>query len=292
MPRPPYHPELILDPLTREVEPKQGDLGHVRMFAVPGSVDESKRTMRFVCSTRTIDRYGEIVEPKAFKPWLDTFMLNPVMCAGHVFVAPDGKPTTIGEWLSLDITGETLEGVVQFMDEDGLAELYWNRYRKRVQRAVSVVFITHKWEMRDVEIEGATRRVRVFTEAELLSIDPVAIPANRLALAKAASYLGALGDASTDVDAARSTSVDMGALAKALQPAVERAVTEQLDTGPGGRLCALVQDVVEIALCHAGLGVDAYDIPAADDEPDPAADAEGDALKTMLRDALDASGGS
>jgi hypothetical protein len=47
---------------------------------------------------------------------------------------------------------------------------------------VSVGFITHAFEMREMEFDGSTQRVRVFTDVELIEISAVAIPANRESL--------------------------------------------------------------------------------------------------------------
>jgi len=70
---------LFLDPAQRGVEPSEGQIGHVRMFR--RSVSEAARTIEFVCSTGTVDRYGEIVEPDAFRGSLADFMRNPAMRA-------------------------------------------------------------------------------------------------------------------------------------------------------------------------------------------------------------------
>jgi len=91
----------LLDPTQRDREPQRGQLGVVRAFVQPGSIDEERRTMRFVCSTKNLDRYGEIVEPRAFEKWLPTFMQNPVFIAAHVYTTPNGEPTTIGHWTDL-----------------------------------------------------------------------------------------------------------------------------------------------------------------------------------------------
>jgi len=173
-----------LNPQHKELVPSTGDRSVTRAFAQPASIDETNRRIRFVCSTNAIDRFGEIVEPAAFRKALDRFEANPVLLAGHVHVAPDGSPTSIGHWLNLKINQHRLEGIAQFMDGDDLAERYWQRYRQGVQRAVSVGFIVHAWEFRDVQIGGEKQRVRVFTEIELIEISAVSVPANHEAVAK------------------------------------------------------------------------------------------------------------
>jgi len=283
--------DLILDPAKRGVEPRSGQIGYVRMFGEPSSIDHDKRTMRFTCSTKNLDRYSEIVDPQAFKKWLPTFMANPVMMAGHVYIAPDGKPTTIGRWLELEITDDGLTGVAQFMGKDssGLAESYWERYSQGFQRAVSVGWITHQWQMEQLELDGVSQRVRVFKEVELVEISAVAIPANRESLVRAASAFAAppAGDAQ-EIDQRQ-----IEQLSKALEPAVETSMKKMLNAGPCSLMGTFVTDVVDIVLGQAGLRVERdYDIPDDDDAPDPSPESPGsDELKTMLRDTLDRDAG-
>jgi len=173
-----------LNPLAKSVEPSQGDRGAARAFAQPDSIDENERTIRFVCSTNDIDRFGEVIEPAAFRRALDRFERNPVLLAGHMHVGVSGEPTTIGQWQALELSQNQLRGTAKFMTNDELAERYWQRYRQGVQRAVSVGFIVHEWQMREMEVDGETRKVRVFTEIELIEISAVSVPANQEALAK------------------------------------------------------------------------------------------------------------
>jgi len=181
-----------LDPTIRTTEPAAGDIGHNRMFLQPGSIDEDNRTARFVCSSGEVDRYGEIVEPQAFARWLPVFMQNPVLLAGHAHIGPAGEPTTIGHWIDLEVTEQGLVGTAQFLADDpsGLADAYWYRYLNGAQKAVSVGFIVHRFEMRQIDQDGQRQLTRVFTEVELVEISAVAIPANRESLIRAASMPG------------------------------------------------------------------------------------------------------
>jgi hypothetical protein len=117
--------DLILDALHRAVEPKVRQKGYVRFFSQPESINENEQTIRFRCSTNSVDRYSEIVDPDAFKKWLPVFDQNPIMMAGHVYVSPDGKPTSIGNWRDLRIPDDGLEATAWFMKNDDLAEPYW-----------------------------------------------------------------------------------------------------------------------------------------------------------------------
>lgn len=281
---------MILDPTQRTAEPHGGQLGYVRAFADPGSVDEANRRIRFVCSSATLDRYGEVVEPSAFEGSLDTFRSNPVFLASHLYSAPDGSPTSIGHWVDIGVKDGCLEGVAEFMEGDDLADKYWNRYRKSVQRAVSVGFLVRAWEMREMDVEGRRQRVRVFTEVDLVEVSAVAVPANAEALIKQ-NMLSLAGAADDGGDPAGD---DNGA-SKALETTIERVLARQLDASPGGYLSVLVQDVVEHTLSHAGYSVedDPYDhVPEPGDSPGQASASEGDEeLKNELRGILGDAGG-
>jgi HK97 family phage prohead protease len=266
--------DTILDVEQRDQQPQPGQKGFVRAFVQPSTIDEERRTMRFVCSTKDLDRYGEIVEPSAFEKWLPTFMENPLFLAGHLHIGNNGEPTSIGQWVDLQVTSEGLEGTAQFLDGDELAEQYWNRYRKGVQKAVSVGFIVHSHEMRDVEINGVTQRVRVFTEVELVEISAVTVPANRGSLVRAASAEAALASQTSGGSdkAADDGSTD---LQKTIEQTVKREIHRCLDAGPGSPLASLFTQVVRAHAGGQGLG---FEDEEDDLPPDPSEADEDEAL--------------
>lgn len=267
------HIDRVLDWNQRHVEPTGGELGFCRMARK--SVDEDKRQIHFLCSSGAIDRYGEIVEPSAYTGSIESFMLNPVFAAGHLYVGHNGEPTVIGEWVKLWISKDGLEGIAEFDDEDPLAQRYWNLYRKGRMRTVSVGFISKPWEMREVKNGTEKPRVRVFTDVSLLEISAVAIPANPDARVRSRS-------------AGRTNEDDLDAR---LEAAAERAIDKRFSTHPGGLMTTLAQDVAELVLASVGRGADPYgDIPDPDDVPDPGSEDEdqGDNhnLNAALRDVL------
>lgn len=87
--------DRVLDWNQRHVEPEGGELGFCRMQRK--SVNEEKRQIHFLCSSGTIDRYGEIVEPSVYAGSIESFMLNPIFAAGHIYVGNNGEPTIIGQ---------------------------------------------------------------------------------------------------------------------------------------------------------------------------------------------------
>lgn len=289
--------DLYLDPTKRGEAPKEGQIGFARMLVK--SIDEDKRRIDFVMSTPEIDRYGEIVDPHAFEESLPGFMLNPVFVAGHVYIGTSGEPTVIGSWVKLAITDHGLFGTAEFDADDPLAQRYWNLYKNKRLRAVSIGFLVHEWTMREVDIAGVTQRVRVFTRAELVECSAVAIPANRASLARAASAFSQTTHTTDDTgdDALEER------ITRAVQSAFERLLNDELEAGPGGRLCSVLSLAADTLHGHAGLG-DAYlggtpGTPAPgsedDDIPDDVSGDElsggaNDELKALLRDAVGANG--
>jgi HK97 family phage prohead protease len=229
----------ILDASTRELEPSAGDQG-AREMVVRG-INLNDRTVEAVVSTHDPDRYEEIVDPRAYKKWLKTFMQNPVLMPGHQYTRADGKPAQIGTWLNLSVEEGGLVGTAWF-DEDETSDAWWRKYSnpdpKKRAKGFSVGFLAHAWEMRDFDMkEGPRKRLRVFTEVELLEISAVPIPANRAALSRAASagmgatVPGELLEIQSDHDELRSL--------------IATEIAKALDADLNGRLAGLIENVVE-----------------------------------------------
>jgi len=245
-----YIPQTrILDPRNQGLEPEAGSLGFAR--GVIRTVDEHERTVELVISSGEIDRYGEIVDPKAFEPeTVNAFMSNPVILAGHQHIGPSGEPTIVGHWLSIKREGSLTVGVAKLATTD-LAQTYWQLILDGALRACSIGFIVREWEMREVGSGKTKMRVRVFTKIELVEISLVAVPANREALMKAAGFNQIGGD---ENGGGGSTEEAAKALADAIAEQLKGDIAEQitaamdthvLNTDPGGPLACLIQDVVE-----------------------------------------------
>lgn len=132
----------------------------------------------FVLSDATIDRYGDIVEPKGWD--LSWFVKNPIALFGHNASFP------IGTWSNVRVEGGKLmaklnlaaRGTSARIDElIGLVE-------QGVLRAVSVGFIPRKSAPMDPDKPYNGTR---FLEQELLETSLVSVPANPAALAVAKS---------------------------------------------------------------------------------------------------------
>lgn len=249
----------LLDPRSRELEPEQGDFSCAELAV--RKIDADQRTVEAIVSTGEVDRYQEIVEPSAFKKWLKHFQANPVMLAAHDHSAwSTGEPTVIGKWMDIRITDKGLVATGKFMADDELAERYWRRYRDGYMRAFSVGFIAHSWEMREFTLaEGVSKRLRVFTEAELLEISAVAVPANRGALAVAASALAGR-TAPSGSDGSGSGGIDYTQLAKALlDGGLGNTITQQINsvlTDPVGPVDSMIREVVAAVLADGSCGHD------------------------------------
>ena len=238
----------LLDPRSRDLEPADGDLSCVEMCV--RKIDTAARTVEAIVSTADVDRYQEIVEPKAYKKWLKHFMANPVMLAAHDHSAwSTGDPTTIGRWKDIQVTDKGLLATCEFMPDDELAEKYWRRYRDGYMKAFSVGFIAHAWEMRDFEMAGGvTKRLRVFTEVELLEISAVAVPANRQALARAAGF-GGSDKGTPDADAMQKQLTQL--LGDALKAHDDQLIEKLSD--PDGPVARMVEDTLQRAADREGM---------------------------------------
>lgn len=143
-------------------------------------IDTKERSVTGYASTGEIDRYDEIVDPKAFEYDLERFLRERhLFAAGHKYVAPDGSPAIIGKITegAVDERGLRIKAV---FDEDELAEKWWNKFKSGTINAFSIGFIPRAGEERKVDAGGGkTRSVWAYTAVELLEISAVPIPANR-----------------------------------------------------------------------------------------------------------------
>ena len=137
------------------------------------------RTMRFVASDESVDRYGDVIVAKGWQ--LDQFRKNPVLLWSHDSTDPIG---TVPE---VEVKGKRLIATARFHPEgvnkqaDKIAKLV----ELRLLRAVSVGFTVGGAE--DVELIRDEQNDRVtgyrYLRPELLELSVVTVPANPNALA-------------------------------------------------------------------------------------------------------------
>lgn len=244
----------LLDPQHRDLESVAGAIGHTRMFSNAKAINEAERTIDFICSSATIDRYGEIVEPAAFAESLPAFMQNPVFPFGHHYDAAGDHLPTVGHWRSMRVVGDQLIGTAYFKRR-GLGEQCWQDYLEGNLTSVSVAFLSRSWEMRELDLNGSRQRVRVHTKADLLECSAVLIPANPQARIRAASAFAANNAGGIDPEH--------------LETMLGNALSKLLDTSPGGRLSTLIADVVASVNGPRGFGGEfSDDAESEPEEPD------------------------
>ena len=145
----------------------------LKAFAKTDSINEKEQSLVAVASTNGIDRDGEIIEAKAFENALSLFRKNPVVLWAH-----DHSKPPIAKSLQEKITDDGLIFQPQFAKTTFAKEI-WSLFKNGFLNAFSIGFIPKEYEYE--EING--KKVRKFTEVELLEISAVPVPSNAAALA-------------------------------------------------------------------------------------------------------------
>ena len=149
--------------------------------AATAEVEADGRTMRFVASDESTDRYGDVVVAKGWQ--LEAFRKNPVLLWSHNASAPIGTVPEIG------VTGKRLLATVKFTDKgiNPQADLVCALVQQKELRAVSVGFTIGSAD--DIELIRDEQNDEVtgyrYLKPELLELSVVAVPANPNALALA-----------------------------------------------------------------------------------------------------------
>ena len=131
-------------------------------------------------NTASIDRDGEIVEPRGDRKSLPTFMKRPILVSSHNYF---DLRKQIGEFVKLRITDEGLmaKGIKYYANE-GNEEADWAfNLASKGMAAFSIGFIPQTWEKIDEDKETDWQNRR-YTEWELLEISQVVVPSNRDAI--------------------------------------------------------------------------------------------------------------
>jgi HK97 family phage prohead protease len=145
--------------------------------AVTRMVSAESRSMEFIASTDSVDRYGDVIEQDGWN--LGNFQKNPVFLWGH-----DSSAPPIGKVSNISVLSNRLIATVQFATADvyPLADTIFKMYQKGFLNAVSVGFLPIDYEI-DMPDEDSASPVGVrFTQVELLEISAVTVPANPEAL--------------------------------------------------------------------------------------------------------------
>jgi HK97 family phage prohead protease len=141
------------------------------------NAESDDRTIRFVASDETVDRYGDVVSAKGWQ--LDNFKANPIFLWGHNYDAPIGRVVKVGveDGRLMSTARLASEGTSEFID--GL----WKLIKQKIVNAVSVGFTVNSEDDYEAIRDEEERVVGLhFLRQELLEISLVAVPANPSAL--------------------------------------------------------------------------------------------------------------
>jgi HK97 family phage prohead protease len=147
---------------------------------------DSSRTVTFVASDESVDRYGDIIRASGWD--LANFKFNPVLLFGH-----DSSKVPIGRVPEISVQGSRLIATAQFREEGKSedADDVYSAIQEGLLNAVSVGFLPTKapnyiWADDDPKHERWPTGYE-FVAQELLELSVVPVPANAQALALARS---------------------------------------------------------------------------------------------------------
>ena len=144
-------------------------------------------SIRGYASTKDQDRYGDVVDPKAFENTLETFSKNPIMLLQHDANKPIGRfPET-----SIDSKGLEVLGHVMYDEDECMKKI-----KDGILWAFSIGYIPKKYEIRNADGDLIATEagyeawydwedvwygegiVRTIKELDLIEISVVSTPAN------------------------------------------------------------------------------------------------------------------
>ena len=174
---------LNIKDFRSKVKAGQKPTGALR-FAQPGSpiATAEERTMSFVFSDGSVDRYGDTIDAKGWV--LAAFNANPVALFGH---DAGSVENVIGKAKNVRVQGDKLIGDIEFAEAsvNPNAETVYQLVKGGYLNTVSVGFQPIEWaQTKDKSRPGGID----FKKQELMEISIVPVPANpnAVALAKAA----------------------------------------------------------------------------------------------------------
>lgn len=138
-----------------------------------------------VAARKNVDRDGEVILPRAFEKRLDVYLSNPVMLWEH-----DNYGLPIGKAENIEISDDEMTFKPVFAKKQSdFADTVYNLYLDGFLNAFSIRAMVHDVSDEPV-LEG--QKGATITDAELLEISSVNIPANQEALMRAAKSLRAV----------------------------------------------------------------------------------------------------
>ena len=183
--------------------------------AAPGTLDAEKRTLEATITTNQVDRDGEIVEPGAFEKRIESFLKNPVLLWMH---NPMNPP--IGKITGVAFHKDRIDAQLKFRDagKSDLADEIFGLYEDETLTSFSIGF--RVFGMTDPVPDEASGKMEPphITDAELMEVSCVTIPANTGAVAKAVKRARLLDEALAGYPGSKHQPTSVGFLAKAAEP--------------------------------------------------------------------------
>lgn len=172
-----------------------------------------------IATDGSIDRDGERIDPKGWD--FDNFNKNPVLMWAHDYrQEPIGKVTNIRKE-----RGKILFTPKFAVDVSERAKQIFDLYKGGYLNAFSVGFIPKEWKDND---DGNGKRIRTFTETELLEISAVPVPSNARALVLAREAKNFDDDLLKDMEDAEDD------IEKSAVPFKDRGIVEDTGTAWSG----------------------------------------------------------
>jgi HK97 family phage prohead protease len=143
-------------------------------------IDLEQRTVPFLISTASRDRYGDVIDASGWK--LESYLQNPVVLWAH-----DYSSAPIARAIEVTADRKALRAVDKFATRDQyeFADTVFKLIVGGYIRATSVGFLPLKWEIEDEGEEDNFFAPVHFLEQELLEHSVVPVPANPEALIEA-----------------------------------------------------------------------------------------------------------
>lgn len=183
---------------------------------------------RAVATRLSVDRDGEVIVPKGFGPYMERFEKNPVLLWGH-----DHESPPIGKVTDVKITDDEMTYVPKFASTPFAREIE-RLWKEGVVSASSVGFIPKKVSEKQYDEERFPDQTgRTISEAELLEISLVSIPANSDAIARAISESAVLKEFAGLVDKGMVGESEEEADGRLLAEQVAEVEAKQRDTVTG-----------------------------------------------------------
>lgn len=139
-------------------------------FTVKAVADEGAPVLEFIGSDNSVDRYNEVIDPKAWGD-MKNFRANPVIPDCHNY---DSVARILGKAISVDVVGGKLVNRVEFCLDNPMGALAYKMAKNGFLNSQSVGFIPEEWSSG----KNANEPDRTFTKCELLEISMVVVPAN------------------------------------------------------------------------------------------------------------------